>query len=289
MSQFSNKDYDADKYANFRPTYPIVFYDKLKNYHNGKGNLVIDCGCGPGTATLQLSKELAFKKTIGTDLSMIMIEKANQKLQESKLANDIEFVVSEGDDFKFLKDNFNKHNVDMITAAECVHWIGWDNFQQAAWNNLRKNGSLAIWGYVDPIVVGYPKLGEIILDYFYSDDKLGPYWQQPGRNILRSLMKNSQWDTTKFTEIENMILDTKEYGKGIHDDRLYLSNTVTIVALKNYLSTSSSYQSWKKKNLTSKDICEQFFEEILLTYPSLTPDSKVKIIFNSFYKFARAK
>ncbi|CCH59951.1 hypothetical protein TBLA_0C01360 [Henningerozyma blattae CBS 6284] len=285
MSQFSEKDFDAINYADFRPTYSIEFYKKMNEYHEGEKNLLIDVGCGPGTATLQLVNLLKFKKTIGTDISKPMVDGGNNLKQKD---SNVEFLVSSGEDFQFLGEEFNAKKVDMITAAECVHYIGFNIFQENCWKNLRKNGTLAIWGYVNPTIAGHPKVDKISFDYFYSADKFGPYWQQPGGKIISNLLQDCKWDETKYKDIKNVVMFARDYGTGVNEDELYFGCSSTPEGLRRYFTTTSFYHGWKKDHPNEKDLSESFLEEVLAACPDLKANSKVQIVFDTFYMFARA-
>lgn len=76
MPAFAESDFNADRYDRCRPSYPSDFYRILDQYHKGQRHLLVDVGCGPGTATLQMAKELReFDKIIGTDISDAMVKK----------------------------------------------------------------------------------------------------------------------------------------------------------------------------------------------------------------------
>ena len=122
MSAFAANDFNAQRYANLRPTYPDEFYQLLNDYHQGRRTLAIDVGCGPGIATFQLADNLTnFQKIIGTDISPSMIETARAN-NSKRFTDNIEFVEAPGESFEFLGSGANEGKVDMITGSESVHY-----------------------------------------------------------------------------------------------------------------------------------------------------------------------
>ncbi|CDH13265.1 uncharacterized protein ZBAI_05051 [Zygosaccharomyces bailii ISA1307] len=160
MSSFGAEDFDAKTYSELRPTYPEKFYKILANYHLGPRGLLVDLGCGPGTATLQMADRLSFKRVIGTDLSAIMVQKATfcKELTPESYEN-VTFMQSPGESFEFLGIDANKQKCDMITAVECVHYFNIEEFEKAIAANLRKDGTIAIWGYGDFFFESFEFLG----------------------------------------------------------------------------------------------------------------------------------
>lgn len=285
MSQFLNKKFDAANYDSVRPKYPKILYDRLMSYHEGDKNLLVDAGCGPGTATFQMFDLLGFKNVIGTDLSKPMVDNGNKQCMEKELTKEkIEFIVSSGDDFSFLGNN---EKADMITSAEAVHWFGFCQYQEAAYKYLRKNGTIALWGYVDPIVNGYPIIGDIIADIFYNDDKLGPFWTQPGRSELQNLFKPSAWDKSKYKDIIEINLHPNYYGKDASNDALYFKTRISVREYAQYLTSTSSYQTWKEKNDGKLDLSEYLLKKTKEAYPKFDVDEQREFVFNTYYKFAR--
>ena len=94
----------------------------------------------------------------------------------------------------------------MITAVECAHWFAFDKFQDQCFQHLTPGGTLAIWGYADSIFLDYPEFDQAILDQAYGEDQLGPYWEQPGRSILHSSLKDFHLKEEWFGDIEESVL-----------------------------------------------------------------------------------
>lgn len=293
MSAFSAQDFNAERYSSTRPSYPDSFYKVLSDYHRGPRELVVDVGCGPGIATFQLSEELtSFEKVIGTDLSSTMVESARsiQRQNQEKYAR-VSFEQSPGESFEFLDSDADKQKCDMIAAVECVHWFDFSKFQKAVADNLRPGGTLAIWGYGDFFLPDYPLLTNEIDNLSYADDKLGPYWQQPGRRIACEMLKDLQYDPKWFQDIEEVYFYEKDLeGKGPDDIPLFMCQRWTLIQLKEYIKSWSGYHSWKKDHPDSeKDITDAFVDRALELYPQLSQESVLQVIWRTFWMFARRK
>ncbi|QLL34921.1 hypothetical protein HG536_0H02960 [Torulaspora globosa] len=291
MSTFSESDFDAERYDRSRPSYPDRFYAALDKYHQGPRRCVVDVGCGPGTATFQMAALLSgFEQVVGTDISPTMIEKARSASGSDER---VSFEVSSGNEFSFLgAAKANRQTLDMVTAVECVHWFDFASFQSSVAANLRRGGTFAIWGYADAAFIDYPELDAVLNDVSYGRDQLGPFWQQPGRNVLRGMLENWVFDSRYFADEQSAEVRVADLRAPQHlhaqQRPLILSKEMTVSDYANYVRTFSAYHTWKTKHGDSEeDIAERLVETICTVQPELTPDSKVQVAWNTFYKFAR--
>lgn len=288
MSQFSNANFDAINYAKYRPKYTNEIYDKIRNYHKGGNGLLIDVGCGPGTATIQMVDKFSnFSEFIGTDLSQKMIggavvEQKKYEIPESKL----KFCCSPCDDFQFLP---NGKKADMITAVECAHWFDFEKFQKAAYEKLNENGTLAVWCYCKAEFPQYPKVNEIIREFRESDEYLGPYMEQPGHGIINDYYRSLKFNPSLFKDIDESIFFAKDAGKDSAHDKMLMQLTVPLKVLKYRVTTSSAYQGWKAANPNSTDLSDIAIKKIIEAYPELTEDSIVNVTMSTVFKFARKR
>lgn len=293
MSTFSAQDFNAQRYFSVRPTYPDSFYKVLNAYHKGPRELVVDVGCGPGTATFQLAEQLdSFQRVIGTDLSPTMIESARSfQKQDPQKYSRVSFEQSPAESFDFLKTNSNKQKCDMVTAVECVHWFNFEKFQESVANTLCPGGTLAIWGYGDFFFPDYPLLTAEIDKLSYADDKLGPYWQQPGRRIACEMLKDLHFDSKWFQDVEEVYFYEDDLkGKNPGDIPLFMYQKLTLAQLKEYIKSWSGHHSWKKDNPNAeKDITDAFVERAIELYPQLNEKSELQITWRTFWMFARRR
>ncbi|OWB64859.1 hypothetical protein B5S30_g180 [[Candida] boidinii] len=196
MSTYSSNTFNSSLYNSYRPTYPPEFFKYVMEYHN-PGNtqpdvdqVHLDIGCGTGQAVIPLLSD--FKHTIASDPSEVMIDIARERVLEnknqiSKGSNSVEFLVSPAEDLSAIKDS----SVDLVTAAECVHWLDHEKFLEESNRVLKSGGALAYWLYNESIFQGpEADIANKIYDKFiYQDGKyMQKYWEQPGKSRFRDFL-----------------------------------------------------------------------------------------------------
>lgn len=297
MSTFSASAFNSERYSSSRPSYPSDFYKMIDEYHDGERKLLVDVGCGPGTATLQMAQELKpFEQIIGSDLSATMIKTAEVIKEGSPdTYKNVSFKISSSDDFKFLgADSVDKQKIDMITAVECAHWFDFEKFQRSAYANLRKDGTIAIWGYADPIFPDYPEFDDLMIEVPYGKQGLGPYWEQPGRSRLRNMLKDSHLDPELFHDIQVSYFGAEDVRDKVklhqHTKKpLLIRKQVTLMEFADYVRTWSAYHQWKQdpKNKDKEDVADWFIKESLRRRPELSTNTKIEVVWNTFYKLGK--
>lgn len=224
MSAFSHASFSSNNYLRFRPKYPTSLFDALLKYHQRGTNLAVDLGCGPGEATEELAGY--FDKVIGTDVSQKMIEEAAKTAKRN-----VVYEVASADKLSHIENN----SIDMVTAAECAHWLKADSWFEEMYRVLAPNGTLAYWCYVDPEFPGLPRANDIYTDMVYNDkDWIGGFWQEPGRTILRQMYKpiNEAVPKQKFRDIETS------------RTALDLRKKLKVEELLCYIETYSAFHKW---------------------------------------------
>ncbi|KAK9461936.1 S-adenosyl-L-methionine-dependent methyltransferase [Lipomyces oligophaga] len=257
MASFSDSNYSSDLYSDFRPSYPLELYQKLLDFHQGPRSLVVDLGCGPGTATIPLSKY--FDHAIGVDPSANMIKTATDNAHAKSVCN-IQFIQSMGESVDELTE---PGTVDMIVAPQSVHWFKHDQWFQNCAKSLRVGGTLAYFGYVDHQYKDCPRANEIIEEFSYGKSKLGPYWE-PGRKFLRNLLREVNPPPNLYGNIQR-----EQFIPGIDaDDKCLISKTMTVAANRQYVYTWSSLHNYFKEHSEvsldkggSGDIVDQLFQQ----------------------------
>jgi len=152
----------GNNYAKFRPEYPDALFQEIFDFAgDGRRDLAIDLGTGTGQATLPLTKH--YKKVIGFEPSAGQIVNAEVK------AENLEFRQSPAE-----KVDLPSESVDLITTAQAVHWFDLPVFYDECYRLLRKDGTLAIWGY-GTLKIDDEQADAIFQD-FYANVLGDQYW-----------------------------------------------------------------------------------------------------------------
>ena len=298
MSQFSAADYDADRYNKSRPTYPVSFYEKLDSYYrtaetirsldslgrSDNGQVLVDIGCGPGVATYQMYRYLPqISKLVGLDISDTMVQQANNLINDCN--RKLSFQVSSYDNIDHL---FGEETVDMVTCVQCSHWFDFTTLLQKSYDILKPNGVLAIWGYDNAIILEFPELDSLINYFQVGEQALGPYWDQPGRNILRSLLSEQKIDSKLFNNIEEHTLYANTLRDcSTPDTPLVMILSWTFRQYVQYLKTFSGYFSWKRSHPDDSDIIDEYVTKFIAkTNNKLTMDTQLTVAWNTYFKLA---
>lgn len=162
------KDHFSDRaalYAAHRPVYPPHLFEELAKL-TATHDLALDCGTGNGQAAQGLADH--FRRIIAIDPSAEQIRKASPHPK-------IDYRVSRAE-----QTDLEGESVDLVTAAQALHWFEPRAFFAEVKRVLRPGGAIAVWGYGDPIldtITLHNTLRE------FNRGKLEPYWT-PERSIL---------------------------------------------------------------------------------------------------------
>lgn len=341
MTTFSKTNFKSLNYNSFRPHYPPSFYKILADYVtkvelplpiNLPIDKTIDLGCGTGVATYPLLN--ISTNVIGVDLSLKMIETANSLIEKnlqtlginnSTLTLRIKFITGSVEEFVKQQQQNKDHNIastlepnsiDLITAAQCIHWFqDYDSFFQNCHQLLKNDtGVLAYFFYNDPKIVGFlgparediPKEEILKLSYqvynkyVYDDDNyIGQYWEQPGRNILKHFCQqvNEKIPRDLYTDIvintfkpsieknnsgstsianEEVDLDLKKIGISIQD---YID----------YISTYSGFHNYKEVTGNDDLLTNEFVKELIEVTGWDLEKTKIDLVWNTGYTFIRKR
>ncbi|KAI2621449.1 S-adenosyl-L-methionine-dependent methyltransferase [Hypomontagnella submonticulosa] len=242
MATFARQTFSAKAYAAFRPSYPPSLFRTVLNYHKlpQPGGTLLDLGCGHGLIARSLRPH--FKSVIAIDPSAGMIAQAQQTTTDPEIT----FRQGGAEDLSFLSDGA----VDMAVAGQAAHWFDYDK----VWPNLarvvRPGGTVAFWGYKDNVLLGAEQATKIMEQFVYGFGEvapgiegMGPYWEQPGRNILRDLLRSVQPPDTDWTEITRLEHEPGEDGT---EEARWLTKKMKLGEVEGYLKTFSCYNGWKE-------------------------------------------
>lgn len=280
MATFSTTGFKSLNYNSFRPRYPQSFYKLLVDYAGAKPgfkfNRTLDVGCGTGIATYDMLN--ISNKVEGMDLSPNMVKTAESLIEERCKSLDvsssrISFITADLDNLESFKD---RQGYDLIVAAQCLHWTkDFDKLFANVHQLLNPGGIFAYWYYVDPVIVNYhPTKGDrintlknahaVYLKYCYGPDHVGPYWEQPGRTIIRDFYKviNDKIPKT-FGDvvINNYQVDINNYTPPSSKDLVLVKENITIKDSLNYISTYSGVHSYIEAH-PETNLIEDYAQEL---------------------------
>ncbi|KAK6459164.1 trans-aconitate methyltransferase 2 [Scheffersomyces xylosifermentans] len=317
MSTFSKANFKSLNYNSFRPHYPASFYKILFNYVT-KGNesklpisRAIDLGCGTGVATYPLLNST--KEVIGLDLSPQMIKTANSLVAERLAQLDIKdqsrisFKTGAVEDYVYQEPKETPDgSIDLITAAQCIHWFkDYDAFFANAAKLLRPGGTLAYWFYIDPIIVdirgsfkgdkshALKRTMELYNKYIYDDPNfIGPHWEQPGREIIKnfSVEVNKHIPEELYEDITIKTFIPSEKQKVAGEGDLDLKKLdIPLNSYFDYLRTYSGYHNYKEQ-LKDKAVAHELFLSDLKEELGFDLEAtKIDLVWNTGYTFITKK
>ncbi|KAG2151614.1 S-adenosyl-L-methionine-dependent methyltransferase [Suillus bovinus] len=272
MATFAKSSFDSAIYATFRPTYPRSLFDFIFRYHElNKGarwDRAVDLGCGTGQATVELTP---FKSVIGVDPSSKMIEIAQSTLKNTPAnTGQYEYAQASAENLTFLEDS----SVDLVISAQACHWFDWNKMWPELARVLKRNGSVAFWGYSQLRFARYPSLTPRINAYVEGTDPLnsiGPYWEQPGRSILDNhLIEVPDGNEVVPGALSNFerVFFTGDYYPSLPSPRsVIMRKKMTWDGLLSYFNTWSALHTFHQHNPTDGenphgDVAVRFWKDL---------------------------
>lgn len=147
----------ATSYAAHRPHYPAALYEWLSSQTHSHDR-AWDCGTGSGQAAVALARW--FDEIVATDTSVVQLSNASNRDGVLYLAMAAE-TASLGPD-----------SMDLVTAAQALHWFEHERFFAEVDRVLRRGGALAVWSY--GLVSIEPSIDRVLRAFYH--DTLGKHW-----------------------------------------------------------------------------------------------------------------
>ena len=280
-SLIANADFPGRKstfsyasYAAFRPSYPPSLYETVLAYHDGSREVCVDLGCGHGVVARYLAK--SFSKVIGTDPSDGMIEQARLITAQGDYPN-LDFRKSFAECLPFLE----KETVDLVVAGQAAHWFDTATVFPEMGRILRKCGTLAFWGYTDPVFVDFPGATKVLNEYAYSNDdcSLGPYWSQPGRAMVENKLRDIEPPVDEWEEVQRIEYEPGTGGPKTGQGTIFLSRLMALGECMDFIRTWSAYGAWQDRFRKMKrgdggegDIVDEIFDKMRSAEPDWLTD-----------------
>jgi SAM-dependent methyltransferase len=166
-------------YATFRPRYPDALFDFLAGEAPAL-DAALDCGTGSGQAAIGLARH--FQQVLATDASGSQLEHA---MHHPRISYRVAPAEASG-----LEDA----TVDLVTAAQALHWFNRPAFWAEARRVLRPGGVIAVWTYSMMEIT--PEIDAIVGDFYRN--VVGPFWP-PERRITEERYRTIEFPFAEFT------------------------------------------------------------------------------------------
>jgi SAM-dependent methyltransferase len=147
----------SSSYASFRPEYPDELFSWLGALTPGRAR-AWDCGTGTGQAAKGLARY--FDEVIATDASLSQLASAAHTDRVHYAAMSAEAAA------------LGAHAVDLVTAAQALHWFDVPRFYSEVHRVLKPQGVVAVWSYG---LLGVDPTTDAVLHELYRET-LGDYW-----------------------------------------------------------------------------------------------------------------
>lgn len=185
--------------------------------------------------------------------------------------SNITFKEASAEDLSEVEDG----SLDMVVAGQAAHWFDYSKVWPELKKKLRTGGTLAFWGYKDNIFVDYPAATKIMDHYCYGSDTMGPFWEQPGRNILKDKYQAIVPPPEDWQDIERIEYEPSTDGSGSGDGTVLMHKKAKLGEIEGYIRTFSSYHNWMAQHTEQKtkedggqgDIVDEMFEKMVDAEP----------------------
>jgi SAM-dependent methyltransferase len=165
-------------YAAFRPHYPDALFDLLAEVAPAH-DAAWDCGTGSGQAAIGLARH--FTHVVATDASDAQIAHATPHPH-------VTYRVAPAE-----ASGLDDRSVDLVTAAQAVHWFDRPRFWAEARRVLRPKGVVAVWTYR---LFSIAAELDAIVRRFY-EDTVGPFWP-PERRLTEDRFRTIEFPFAEF-------------------------------------------------------------------------------------------
>ncbi len=154
----------SERYAQFRPTYPLALFEFL-NLKVEKKEAAWDCGTGTGQVACELAK--TFDRVFASDISQQQIANAPQ-------AENIFYSVQPAEETSFESELF-----DLVVVAQAIHWFDFDRFYSEVRRTAKEGALLCVIGYGRLEIS--ENINRVISDFY--NNAVGAYWDEERRYV----------------------------------------------------------------------------------------------------------
>ncbi|KAI0905262.1 S-adenosyl-L-methionine-dependent methyltransferase [Ustulina deusta] len=255
MATFARPTFSAKAYAAFRPAYPASVFRTVLDFHQlplvGNKTTLLDIGCGHGLIARAMSPH--FQCVLALDPSSGMVKQARHMTDDAKIS----FHHGRAEDLSALVGPLS---VDMAVSGQAAHWFDYSVVWQELARAMKPGGTIAFWGYVDGVLEGAKEATVIMEKFIYGFGQVAPgiegmggYWEQPGRNILRGLLRSVEVPEDHWKDVTRFF---HEPGEQDDEDVAWLKKRMNLGEVEAYTRTFSCYRGWKDAHPEAKSRAE---------------------------------
>jgi len=251
----------AAAYAQYRPGYPDKLIDTVISQHTSTGggrDLLLDVGCGPGTATRSLAP--LFQHAVGVDPGQSMIETARTIASSTARGEPVRYEVCAAEELDSVP-GIAPESVDLVTAATAAHWFDLPRFYATAAKVLKPGGTIALWAsghqYCDPYTT--PNAVKVQQLLFELELEIMRPYERAGNGHCRELYANLALPWTILAEDEDIgeqlkIFDQDAFvrlefnkdGALQPGEKFFRGRRSTLDQVKNAIGTISHVTRWRE-------------------------------------------
>jgi len=262
---------DWDGYIQFRPVYPREVYSTIYAYHDSHGGAydsAVDIGAGVGIVSGELVKK--FSHVTVTDPSELYVSSAKSHFATFPQER-ISFLQTKAEDISVEKLPKGKQ-VDLVTAAECLHWADVEVAARRIASVLKPGGTFATWLYgPQPILseqcgvlaeareIFYDIYGKMIRQYETQIEKPS---EKSGGAAMNARLNHMPFSMDTWTDVRR--IHTKTESSMVHRGWSSKSSKV---------SEGEKVEKFANENLLSHDADYEYLEGYLVNW---IPPIKVK-------------
>ena len=156
---FSNH---AATYARYRPSYPEVLFERLREATQAC-ELAWDCGCGNGQSAVALARH--FARVIASDAS-------ERQILHARRHRRVHYRVALAE-----ASGIPRSSVDLIIVSQSLHWFDLPRFYREVKTVLKSGGVIAAWCYDSTRIE--PSIDQLLTRY--GRTTVGPFWPSAAR------------------------------------------------------------------------------------------------------------
>ncbi|KAK5224039.1 hypothetical protein LTR47_010061 [Exophiala xenobiotica] len=270
----------AQNYAKNRPGYPEAVISLILNQHTSTGgalDLLLDVGCGPGTATRSLAPH--FQHAVGADPGRSMIETARSIPSTTASGEPVTYEVCASDALSSLSA-LERYYSPADGTATAAHWFDYPDFYREAARVLKPGGSIILWCtkgfFVDERTTPNAKKVQALWQKF--ENEVTRAHEMPGNRLTRELYaglplpwseyeyayadRDRDRDQDRKEQVDDEtkrllgVFDEKDYKRLVFNDHgqvkpgeeFFMSRRVTFEQSRRMLGTVSPVTRWREAN-----------------------------------------